>query len=221
MSFSSELYKFVGSELESLGVKRAVPFEHPNYAVYFRRENEQIGEYLILTDARAKGAGMNCDLWFSVLDLPDDRIGAANLGLRINIYRQSALDDSIIHGIVKRAKVITDFREAFVRAAEEELRSPAFQTRRGAMLLEIGRNVRRLQEAGNGRDAWIHLLRLIDEHNLSVFRDAPEWRDVDRSIRAQCEELVSIVLALDENGNKATGEFLSEMLYERAVLIAS
>ena len=220
MSFSKEFAKSVSSEFASLGLRRVVPFEHPDYAVYFRRENDEIGWYVIVRDARTQNKGVYCDFWFAALDLPDDGIATANLGLRITIYRDWAFDDQIVDGIVKRIKLIAGVRGPLIRAAQEELRSPAFQTKRGLMILETTRVVALLRESREGSAAWTQLLQLLKEKKLSVFVKIPEWNDVDPTIGAQCNGLADIAFALDKaiSMNKS---FLARLFYQRAMLLSA
>jgi len=221
MTFSQFIYTTAGSEFATLGLRRARPFEHADYAVYFRRENLQIGSYAIIRDARKPGRGVDCDYWFAPLDLPDDRIAFANLGWRITIYRDWAFDNRVLDGIIRRIKTVANLSETFVPVAEDELRAPSYRTRRGLMILETARIIEDLKESEDGHSAWTHLLKLVKEQRLSVYRKVPEWENLDAGVRAQCEELVAIALARDSMANKATGDLLNVLLFERAVLTIS
>ena len=222
MPFSQNFYNAVGSELVSLGFERALPFEQPNYAAYFRCANEQIGEYILVKDARAKGTGLSCDYCFAALDLPDDRILASNLGLRISVYNDWPLDDEIVCGIAKRVRRIAGLRKSWIAVAERELNAPAFESTRGRMILETARNVEGVKKTQEGRAVWVRLLDLVTKRKLSVFRNAPHWNEVlDRSIRARCHELVAIALDLDEKANAESGDLIEQMFYERALLLTS
>ncbi len=154
--FKEDIEKTIGKVLKSNG-HRSIPISK-GCVYYIKRYSDKLGFYIRCSDNRHHNGGITIQMYFTAIQIPDDRISAYYPGLEIHIltiYRD--ITDEIMIGAGEKVIAIECNIGNMSSTILGEIQSPFLPQKRSQMFKEILTVYDMINEDGDWQDEVILL----------------------------------------------------------------
>jgi len=105
-------------------------FPCDSLVAYIKHCDDITAFYLMYQDNRSTGGNVKVTLWLAPIQLPDARIEVLGIGIKIILFEDFNVNDSIICGVTNKGVALVDKLKRFTGIVNDELSNPFYENRR-------------------------------------------------------------------------------------------
>lgn len=130
-TFPDDIFRCSDEELRRSGFKPTQRFfPGDDLIVYVKPCSKDVAQYLMYRDSRSTGGNVSVSLWLAPVQLPDDRIDVLGIGVKVVLFSEFDVDDSIMKAVTRKAAIVSAKLDGFHELVASELNAPFVENRR-------------------------------------------------------------------------------------------